>query len=178
MSVSKLIDKRFLFLLGCCPVTQSCVTLWLHGQQHTRLTLSFIISWSLLKLMPIESVMPSNRLILCCLFLLPSIFPSNSVFTSESALGIRWTKYWSFSFLISPSNEYSGLISFGINRFDSLAAQGTLRSILCTTIWQHQFFSIHPFMVQLLHLCMTTGKTILWLYRSLFAKWCLCFLIC
>ena len=89
------------------------------------------ISLNLLKLMSIESVMPSNHLILCCpLFLLPSIFPSIRVFSNESVLHIRWPKYWSFSFSISPSNEYSGLISFRIDWLDLLAVQGTLKSLL------------------------------------------------
>ena len=93
-------------------------------------SLSFTISWSLLRSMSTESVMPSNRLILCHpLLLLPSIFPSISVFSNESALHIRWSKYWSFSFSISPSNEYSGLISFRIDWFDLLAVQGTLKSL-------------------------------------------------
>ena len=88
-------------------------------------------SQSLLKLMTIESVIPSNHLILCChLLLLPSVFPSIRVFSSESALWIRWPKYWSFNFSISPSNEYSGLISFRIDWFDLLAVQGTLKSLL------------------------------------------------
>ena len=92
--------------------------------------LSSTISWSLFTLMPIELMMPSNHLILCCsLLLLPSIFPSFKVFSSESALRIRWPKYWSFSFSISPSNEYSGLISFRIDWFDLLAVQGTLKSL-------------------------------------------------
>ena len=89
------------------------------------------ICQSLLKLMSIESMMPLNRLILCCpLLLLPSIFPSNRVFPSESALHIRWPKYWSFIFSISPSNEYSGSISFRIDWFDLLAVQRTLKSLL------------------------------------------------
>ena len=93
-------------------------------------SLSFTISWSLLKLMCIELVMPSNHLILCCpLLLLPSIFPSIRVFSNESALGIRWPKYWSYSFIITPSSEYSGLIFFRIDWFD-LAVQGTLKSLL------------------------------------------------
>ena len=92
---------------------------------------SFTISQSLLKLMSIELVMPSNHLILCLLLLfLPSIFPSIRVFSNESALHIRWPKYWSFSFSISPSNEYSGLTSFRIDWFDLLAVQGTLKSLL------------------------------------------------
>ena len=94
-------------------------------------SLSFTISWSLLRLMSIESVMPSNNIILCHpLLLLPSIFSSIRVFSSELALHIRWPKYWSFSFSISPSNEYSGLISFRIDWFDLLAVQETLKSLL------------------------------------------------
>ena len=94
-------------------------------------SLSITNSQSLLKLMSIESVMPSNYLILCCpLLLLPSIFPSIRVFSNESVLDIRWPKYWSFCFSISPSNEYSGLISFRIDWLDLLAVQGTLNSLL------------------------------------------------
>ena len=106
--------------------------------------LSFTISQSLLNLMSIESVMPSNHLILCLpLLLLPSIFPSIRVFSNESALRIRWPKYWSFTFSISPSNKYSGLISFRMDWLDILAAQGTLsRAFSNTTIWKHQFFSV------------------------------------
>ena len=92
---------------------------------------SFTIFQSLLKLMSIESVMPSNHLILCHpLLLLPSIFPSIRVFSNESALHIRWPKYWSFSFSMCPSNEYSGLISFRVDWFDLLAVQGTLKNLL------------------------------------------------
>ena len=91
----------------------------------------FTISWSLLKFLSIELVMPSNHLILCHpLLLLPSIFPSIKVFSNESALRIKWSKYWSFSFTISPSDEYSGLISFRIDWFVLFAAQGTFRSLL------------------------------------------------
>ena len=96
-----------------------------------RASLSITNSWSLHKLMSIESVMPSNHLILCCpLLLLPSVFPNIRVFSSESVLRIRWPKYWSFSFSISPSNEYSGLISFRMDWLDLLAVQGTLKSLL------------------------------------------------
>ena len=125
-------------------------------------SLSFTISWSLLRFMSIESVMPSNHRILCHpLLLLPSIFPSIRVFSNDSALLIRWPKYWSFSFSISPSNEYSGLISFRIDWFDLLAVQGTLKSllqhhILKASILQHSAF----FTVQLSHPYVTTGKTI------------------
>ena len=119
-------------------------------------------SQSLLKLMSIELVMPSNHLNLCPpLLLLPLIFPSIMVFSNESVLGIRWPKYWSFSFNISPSSEYSGLISFRMDWLDLLAVQGTLKSLL-----QHHSSeaSIHQcsafFLVQLSHPYMTTGKTV------------------
>ena len=121
---------------------------------------SIASSWSLLKLMSIESVMPSNYLILCCPLLLPpSIFPSIRGFSNESVLHIRWPKYWSFSFSISPSNEYSGLISFRMDWFDLLAVQGTLKSLL-----QHHSSKASIllcsafFMVQLWYPYMTTGK--------------------
>ena len=104
------------------------VTTWTAAHQAS---LSITNSWSLLKFMSIELVMPSNHLILCHPLLLPpSIFPSIGVFSNESVLHIRWPKYWSFSFSISPSNEYSGLISFWIDWFDPLAVQGTLKSLL------------------------------------------------
>ena len=125
-------------------------------------SLSFIISQSLLKLMSIESVMPSNCLIFCHpLLLLCSIFPGIRVFSSESGLHIRWPRYWSFSFSISPSNEYSGLISFRMDWLDFLAVQGTLKSLLqnhsskASILWRSAFF-----IVQLSHPYMTTGKTI------------------
>ena len=112
--------------------------------------------------MSIESVMPSNHLILCHPLLFPpSIFPSTRVFSSESVLRIRWPKYWSFSFSIGPSNEYSGLISFRIDWLDLLAVQGTLKSLLqhhsskASILWRSAFF-----IVQLSHPYMTTGKTI------------------
>ena len=104
-------------------------SLWPHGLQHTRLPLSSTISQNLLKLMSIELVIPSSHLILCHpLRLLPSIFPSIRTFSNESAFPIQWPKYWSFS--ISPSNEYPGLISFRFDWFNLLAAQGTLKSLL------------------------------------------------
>ena len=100
-----------------------------HGLQLCQVSLSFTISWSLLKLKSIESVMLSKHFILCSPFLfLLSIFPSIRVFSNESVLGIRWPKYWRFSFSISPSNEYSGLISFRIDWLDIIAVQGTLKS--------------------------------------------------
>ena len=125
-------------------------------------SLSFTVSWGLLKLTSTELATPSKYLIFCYpLFLLPSIFPSIRVFSSESTLHIRWPKYWSFSYSISPSNEYSGLISFRINWFDLLVVQGTLKSLLqhhsskASILWLSVFFT-----VQLSHSYMTTGKTI------------------
>ena len=131
--------------------------------------------------MSIEWVMPPNHLILCRpLLLLPSIFPSIRVFSNESALCIRWPKYWSFSFNISPSSEHPGLISFRMDWLDLLAVQGTLKSLLqhysskASIFWHSAFF-----IVQLSHPYMTTGKTIaLTRHRPLLAKQCLCFLIC
>ena len=125
-------------------------------------SLSIINSWSLSKLMSIELVMPSNHLILCRpLLLLPSIFPSIRVFSNESALCIRWPKYWSFSFNTSPSNEHPGLISFRMDWLDLLAVQGTLKGLLQhhsskASIFQQSAF----FTVQHSHPYMTTGKTI------------------
>ena len=118
-------------------------------------------SLSLLKLMSIESVMPSNHILCRPLLLLPSVFLSIRVFSNESVLCIRWPKYWSFSFSISPSNEYSGLISLRIDWLDLLAVQGTLKSLLQhhsskASILRHSAF----FMVQILHSYMTTGKTL------------------
>ena len=122
--------------------------------------------------MSTESVMPSNHLILCRpLPLLPSIFPSIRVFSNESVLAIRWPKYWSFSFNISPSNEYSGLISFRMDWLDHLAVQGTLKSLLqhhsskASNLGRSAFFT-----VQLSHLHMTTGKTIALTRRTFVGK--------
>ena len=124
-------------------------------------SLSITNCQSLPKPTPIESVMPSNHLILCHpLLLLPSIFPSIRVFSNESALHIRWPKYWSFSFNISPNNEHPGLISFRIDWLDLLAVQGTLKSLLqhhsskASNLWCSAFF-----IVQISHPYMTTGKT-------------------
>ena len=128
---------------------QFFVTPWTAACQAS---LSYISSQSLLKLMSIESVMPSNHLILCRpLLLLPSIFSSIRVFSNESALGIRWPKYWNFIF--SLSNEYSGLISFRIDWFDLLAVRGTLRSLLQHQSSKHQFFGAQPssWFISLIH---------------------------
>ena len=125
-------------------------------------SLSITNSQSLFKLMSIELVMPFNHLIFCHpLLFLPSIFPSISIFSSESVRHIRWPSYWSFSFSNSPSNEYSGLISFRIECFDLLAVHGTLKTLLqhhsskTSILWHSAFF-----MVQISHPYMTTGKTI------------------
>ena len=153
-------------LLGC---VQLFVTPWTIACQAS---LSITNSWNLLKLMSIELVMPSNHLILCCpLLLLPSIFPSIRVFSNETVLCIRWPKYWSFSFSISPSNEYAGLISFRMDWLDILAVQGTLKSLLQhhsskASILQCSAF----FMVQLSHPYMTTGKIIALTRRTFFGK--------
>ena len=155
---------------------QLFVTPWTVAHQAS---LSITNSWSLLKLMPIELVIPSNHLILCHpLLLLPSIFPSIRIFSNESALRIRWPKYWSFRFSISLSNEYSGLIFYRIDWFD-LAVQGTLKSLLqyhsskATILWCSAFFT-----VQLSHPYMTTAKTIALTRWTFVGKVCLCFLIC
>ena len=115
----------------CGSVAQSCPTLRPYEPAVCQASLSFTISRNLLKLMSAELVTLSNHLILCCpLLLLPSIFPSVRVFSNELALRIRWPKYWSFSLSISPSSNYSGLISFRMDWFDLLAVQGTLKSLL------------------------------------------------
>ena len=155
-------------------VVQSLSHLWVFATPWTaahQASLSFTISHSLLKLMSIESAMPPNHLILCySLLLLPSVFPSIRVFSSESALCIKWPKYWSISFGISPSNEYSGLISFRIDWFDLLAVQVTLKSLL-----QHHSSKASilrcstSFTVQLLHPYVTREKTIaltIWTFVS------------
>ena len=123
-------------------VAQLCPTLCDPMNCSTPVRLSITNSWSLLKFMSIESVMPSNCLILCRpLLLLPSVFASIRVFSSESVIHIRWLKCWSFSFNISPSSEYPGLISFRVDWFDFLAVQGTLKSLLQHHNSEHQLFS-------------------------------------
>ena len=143
-------------------VIQSCPTLCNARDCSMPVSLFITNSQSLLKLISIESVMPSDHCILCHPFLLPpSIFSSIRVFSNESVLPIRWPKYWSFSFSISPSNEYSGLFSFRIDWLDLLAVQGTLKNCLQhhsskASIFKHSAF----FMVQLSHPYTTTGKTV------------------
>ena len=151
-------------------VPQSCPTLcdpWIAARQAS---LSITNSWSLLKLMSIESVMPSNYLSPCHPVLSPSVSPSIRVISSESVLCIRWPKYWSFNFSISPSSEYSGLISFRMDWLDLLAVQGILNSLQNhsskASILQCSAF----FTVQLSHPYITTGKLQLWLDSPLLAK--------
>ena len=160
------------FIISCCCHSFSCVlffaTPWTTACQVSP---SFTISQSLLKLMSVKSVMPLSHLILCHPLLLPSIFASIRVLSNETALCIMWPKYWSFSFSFSPSNEYSGLISFRIDWFDFLAVQGTLKSLLqhhslkASILWHSTYF-----MVQLSHPYMTTGKTIGLTIRTLVDK--------
>ena len=158
------LNERFFIsmdtVLWFSSVTQSCPTLCNPMDCSTPGLLSFTNSWSLLKLMSIELMMLSNHLIFCCPLLLPlSIFPSIRVFSNESVLHIRWPKDWSFS--ISPSNEYSGLISFRMCWLNLLAVQGTLKSLLqhhsskASILWHSAFL-----IVQLSYPYMTTGKTI------------------
>ena len=141
-----------------CSVLSDSLNPWTAARQAS---LSITNSRGLLKLMSIELVMPSNHLVLSRPLLLPSNFPSIRVFSNESALHIRWPKYWSFSFSLSPSNEYSGLISFRMDYFGLLAVQGTLKSLLqhhsskASILWHSAFF-----IVQLSHLYLTTGKII------------------
>ena len=132
-------------------------TPWTASRQAS---LSITNSWSLLKLMSFESVMPSNHLILCCpLLLLPSVFPSIRIFSHDSLLHIRWPTYWSFSFSISPSNEYSGLISFRMDWLDLLAVQETLKSLLQHHSSKASILRCSAFfIVQLSYPYMTTGK--------------------
>ena len=142
-----------------CSVVSNSATPWTAACQAS---LTITNSRSLLKLMSIESVMPSNHLILCYpLLLLPSIFPSVRVFSNESVLCIKWPKDWSFRFSISPSSEYSGLIPFRIDWFDLLAVQGTLKSLLQYHSSKASILQCSPFfMVQLSHPYVTTRKTI------------------
>ena len=160
-------DRSVQFSSVSCSVMSD--SLRPHGLQQD--SQSITNSQSSLKLMFIESVMPSNHFILCHLLLLPSIFPSIRVFSNESVLHIRWPRYWSFTFSISQSNEYSGLISFRMDWLDLLAVQGTLKSLLQhhsskALILPHSAF----FIVQHSHPYMTTGKTIALTRWPLFAK--------
>ena len=164
---------RFIWLTSYLLFTFSVIfnyaTPWTAALQAT---LSFTVSQSLLRLMYIESVMPANHLILCHpLLLLPSIFPSIRVFSIESALHIRWPKYWSFSFSISLSNECSGLISFRMDWFDLLAVQGTLKSLLQHHSSKASILQCSAWrMDQFSHWYMTTGKTIALTIRTFVGK--------
>ena len=158
-------DWNIILLKESFISVQSLSCIWLFATPWTaacKNSLSITSSWSLLKLMSIESVMPSNHLI-CChpLLLPPSIFPSIRVFSNESVLHIRWPKYWSFSFSISPSNEYLGLISFRIDWLDLLAVQGTLKSLLQQHSSKASILRCSAFFYSLtLTPYLTTGKTI------------------
>ena len=134
-------------------------------------------SWSLLKLMHIKLLMPSNHLILCHpLPFLPSIFPDIRVFSKESVLHIRWLKDWSFSFSISPSHEYSGLTSFRMDCWISLLSKGHSRLFCNTAVQKHQFFGTAFFIVHLSHAYMTTGKTIALTRQTTFVVKIMCLL--
>ena len=160
-----------MLLFRLSSVTQSCLTLC-DPMNCSTTGLPITNSRSPPKPMSIDSVMPPNHLILCCpLVLLPSVFPSNRVFSNESALHIRWPKYWSFSFSISPSNEHPGLISFRRDWLDLLAIQGIFKSLLqhhcskASVLWRSAFFT-----VQLSHPYLTTGKTIAFTRTELVRK--------
>ena len=162
----------------CCLVVKSCLALHNPTDCSTLSSLSLTISRSLLKFTSIKSVMPSNHLILCCpLLILPSIFPSIRVFSNESILHIRWPEYWSFSFGISPSKEYSGLISLRIDWFDLLAVQRILKSLLQTP----QFETISSLALNLLYGPILTSIHDYWKVYSLhcmnLCQQCLYFLI-
>ena len=148
--------------IHCCSVAQSCPTLWPNGLRNARLPCPPLSPRVCSNSMSMESMMPSNHLILCHpLLLLPSVFPSIRVFSSESVLHIRQSKYWSFSFSISPSSEYSGLIAFRIDWLNLLAVQGILKSLLqhhTLKVWILR--SLVFFMVQFSHPYTTSGKTL------------------
>ena len=143
-----------LVICCCCSVAKLCPTLFNPMDCRRQASLTFTISWSLLRFMFTESVIPSNRLILCHpLLFFPSVFPSTRVFSIELALRIRWPKYWSFNFSISPSNEYAGLISLRIDWFDLLPVQGTPKNFSNTTVRRHQFFCTQPSLWSNSHIC-------------------------
>ena len=158
--------------VACHSVTKLCPTLCDPRTAAHQASLSFTVSQSFLKVMSVEPVMPSNHLVLCCLFLLlPSVFPRIRVFSDELAPCIRWPKYWRLSFSIGPSNEYSGLISFRRDWLDLLAVQGSLKSLLqnhsskASVLWCSAFF-----MVQLSLPYMITGKIIALTRRTFVGK--------
>ena len=162
---------EFMCCFVCCSVAKLCLTLFvvMDCSMPVSSVLHYLPEFAQIHAHWIELVMLFNHLSLCHpLLLLPSIFPSIRVFSNESVLCIRWPKYWSFSFSISPSNEYSGLISFRIDWFDLLTVQGTLKSLFqhhnlkASVLWHPAFF-----MVQLSHPYMTTGKTIAWTMQTI-----------
>ena len=160
--VGKICYKR----AGCCSVAESRLTLQPNGLQHARLPCPSLPPGVCSKLMSIESMMPSHHLIPCCSFLLlPSILPSIRVFSNELTLCIRWPKYWSISFSISPSNEYSSFISLKIDWFDLLAAQGTLKSLWLQYLSQSWSFrrSGHNYVE-----AKTLGESVLWSFDPIF----------
>ena len=170
-------SRTTLFSVQSLSRVRLFATPWTAARQAS---LSITNSRSPPKPISIELVMPSNHLILCHpLLLLPSIFPSIGVFSNESALCIRWPKYWSFSFNIRPSSKHPGLISFRMDWLDLLAVQGTLKSLLqhhsskASVLWHSAFF-----IVQLSYPYMTTWKTIALTRQTFVDKWCLCFFIC
>ena len=154
------------------------ISLWPHGQQHASLPWPSP-SPGACSIMSTGSVITSKHLILCRpLLLLPSIFPSIRIFSNELTLHIRWPKYWSFSFSISPSNEYSWLISISIDWLISLLSKGTSR-VFSSTVWKHQFFGAQLSLWSNSHIHIKLlEKPQLLLYGSLSANWCLCFLTC
>ena len=164
--------RHWIYWHRASNVLNLCLVQFSSVAESQQASLSITNSQSLLKLLSVESVTPSNHLILCRpLLLLPSIFPSTRGFSNESVCRIRWPKYWSFSFSISPSNDYSGLVSFRMDWFDFLAVQGTLKSLLQhhtskASILQCSAF----FIVQLSHPYMTTGKTIALTRRTFVGK--------
>ena len=169
----------FNFCCCCCSVAKSCPDLChpmdcslpsfpvLHHLLEFSQTCVHRVSDAIQPSHPLNPLLP-----------LPSIFPSIRIFSSELALHIRWPKYWSFSFSISPSSEYSGLISFRIDWLDLLVSKGLSRVFSSTTIWKHQFFRAQPYLWSNYHIRIwLLEKPQLWIYRPLSAKWCLCFLI-
>ena len=161
--VTRVITLLLYYIICCCLVTQSCPTLWPHGLQHTRLPCPSLSSRTCSKSCPLSQW--------CHPTISSSVIPpSIRVFSNDSALQVRWPKYWSFSFIISPPNGYSGLISFRTDWLDLLAVQGTLKSLLrhhsskASVLWLSAFFVAQPS-----HLYMTTGKTIvltIWTFVS------------
>ena len=159
--------RFFIQLFFSCSVMSDSMNLWTAACQTS---LSFTISWSLLRLMSIETMMPSNHLILChSLLLMPSIFPRIRVFSNELALYIRWPKYWSFSSSIHTSVNIQGWFPLGLTGLITLPSKGLSRVFSSTTVWKHHFFSTQPSLWSHSHIITTTGKTIaliIWTFVS------------